>query len=96
MKMKWKFVNDVGESGDEGGDDESYAKGGDKVWWLNHAVLGFCFDIGDCRVAFATKSFKIYDEIVHFVGFDRCAERTNEFTFGHTGHMDIILGRYGC
>merc|ERR1719270_3260717 len=26
-------------------------------------------------------------------GFDRCAERTNEFTFGHTGHMDIILGR---
>ena len=26
-------------------------------------------------------------------GFDRGAERTNDFTFGHTGHMDIILGR---
>ena len=26
-------------------------------------------------------------------GFERGAERTSEFTFGHTGHMDIILGR---
>lgn len=26
-------------------------------------------------------------------GFERGAERTDEFTFGHTGHMDIILGR---
>ena len=28
-------------------------------------------------------------------GFERGAERTSEFTFGHTGHMDIILGRTG-
>ena len=28
-------------------------------------------------------------------GFDRGAERTADFTFGHTGHMDIILGRGG-
>ena len=28
-------------------------------------------------------------------GFERGAERTSEFTFGHTGHMDIILGRAG-
>ena len=28
-------------------------------------------------------------------GFERGAERTSEFTFGHTGHMDIILGRSG-
>ena len=28
-----------------------------------------------------------------FSGFDRDAERTSDFTFGHTGHMDIILGR---
>lgn len=28
-------------------------------------------------------------------GFDRDAERTSDFTFGHTGHMDIILGRGG-
>ena len=59
-------------------------------------VVTIRIGIGDCRVAFATKSVKTYDKIVHFLGFDRCAERTNEFTFGHTGHMDIILGRYGC
>ena len=28
-----------------------------------------------------------------FSGFDRDAERTSDFTFGHTGHLDIILGR---
>ena len=29
-------------------------------------------------------------------GFDRGAEKTTDFTFGHTGHMDIILGRGGA